>query len=301
MNHTRPSFTITVNFLSDICQKIDIAFKHFNIDIPQALSEKEKVECYIDWQCKMISPKKRHFNTSTQILQDVDNKKIIGAIKNDSIKGAPLFKYQSRQIKNIFDKKENFKHDALLNDWNIHHFHLGKNIENDGFVTRTNDHLYAVVTDSDIFAICICSHGEYSNPKALTIIKDNWPHLFKKMYCPSTYDSNMEFDNNFIKRMRKKRALFSLNIEGSTIFSGHTTASGANIGSVLKSDFILYKIKQQEQAFTPEIVLKYIPTNVSQIAILNVDINISSEITIDNLITKILNNEDIPLTLKYLS
>lgn len=42
--------------------------------------------------------------------------------------------------------------DYLLNDWGIHHFHLGQNIS-DGFAGRTGPLLFALITNSNVTAL----------------------------------------------------------------------------------------------------------------------------------------------------
>ena len=54
-------------------------------------------------------------------------------LENAILTGADLKPYRSRQSPN-----SEFQ-DGLLDHWNIHHFHLGNNIGEDGFVQRTNE------------------------------------------------------------------------------------------------------------------------------------------------------------------
>lgn len=45
--------------------------------------------------------------------------------------------------------------DGLLNDWGIHHFHLGLAMRRDGFAERTSEILYALVQPEDVYCITI--------------------------------------------------------------------------------------------------------------------------------------------------
>lgn len=293
--HSQPN--IHMDFLENFCQKIDSEFQQYNVKLPSNLSKREKLESYIDWRHKMIHPKKRSFHISTQILGSQKKTKAIQSIKSDSIQGESLFKYQSRNIRDTFCKKGRFKHDALLNNWHIHHFHLDVDMESDGFVSRSEDHLYAVVTDSAIFAVCICPHGEYSNPKALSIIKHNWPHLFRSKYSPTTPDSTMKSDGDLIKKMRGKNALFPLKVAGETIVSGSTTATGASISCVMESDFIQFFLKGFERSITHDFIFKEIHVNNPRTTICDINVHLSPNLSLDSLIKKIRMNAYIPITI----
>lgn len=66
-------------------------------------------------------------------------------------------------------------HDGLLNDWAIHHFHLGPNGK------RTGDCLFAVVTDANVFCLDVLGHGKYGEIDLVQRIHDTWPQLIAPM------------------------------------------------------------------------------------------------------------------------
>ena len=65
--------------------------------------------------------------------------------------------------------------DCLLNDWGIHHLHLGLNIDESGFVVRTNDLLFVRFTDTAAYLLGILPHGRWAEPYLVEIIHRNWP------------------------------------------------------------------------------------------------------------------------------
>lgn len=65
--------------------------------------------------------------------------------------------------------------DALLNDWGIHHFHLGTSLQANGFVTRTGPLLFARVLDDRVLCIQVLSHGSYADEDLLQLWYQNWP------------------------------------------------------------------------------------------------------------------------------
>ena len=53
--------------------------------------------------------------------------------------------------------------DYLLNDWGIFHFHLGREIESDGYAERTGPVLFGFITHNAFHEINIYNHGNWSN------------------------------------------------------------------------------------------------------------------------------------------
>jgi len=70
--------------------------------------------------------------------------------------------------------------DPLLNDWGIHHFHLGIAMESDGFVERTGALLFARITESSIYFIDVMKHGDWTRRRLLEICIANWPELTER-------------------------------------------------------------------------------------------------------------------------
>jgi hypothetical protein len=69
--------------------------------------------------------------------------------------------------------------DSLLNDWGVHHFHLGENL-NGQFIERTAPLLFALVTKDRFYAINIFNHGAWADEDVIEIIHRNWPEAISK-------------------------------------------------------------------------------------------------------------------------
>lgn len=82
------------------------------------------------------------------------------------------------------------KNDMLFYDWDIYHFHLGQNIEDDGYVERTGDVLFAIVENDKFYAIAIMPHDNWANKDLLEIILANWPNLLNTYRIEAKMASN---------------------------------------------------------------------------------------------------------------
>jgi len=77
--------------------------------------------------------------------------------------------------------------DALLDDWGIHHFHLGTEAHptRAGFVARTDEIAFAIVRPDAVYFLVATSHGRNAAPHVWTktelmeIVHRHWPQLFE--------------------------------------------------------------------------------------------------------------------------
>lgn len=75
--------------------------------------------------------------------------------------------------------KDSTKHDFMLYDWGIYHFHLGLTKESDGYVQRTSKLLYAYINNVDMYLLGIFEHGQWNNQELIEIIHKYYPWSIK--------------------------------------------------------------------------------------------------------------------------
>lgn len=87
--------------------------------------------------------------------------------------------------------------DLLMVDWGLHHLHLSINVEADGFVSRTENVLFAKVTEAALYFVDVLPHGKGKLPwvevSLLETIDRNWPRLLDhcRLTMPSSGDDSM--------------------------------------------------------------------------------------------------------------
>jgi hypothetical protein len=72
--------------------------------------------------------------------------------------------------------------DGLLNEWGVHHFHLGtaSKADGSGLIERTGPVLFARVTENDFYAINVYHHGEWEKTSVLESLHRNWPDTIRQ-------------------------------------------------------------------------------------------------------------------------
>lgn len=70
--------------------------------------------------------------------------------------------------------------DLLLNDWGIHHFHLGTELQDNGFVRRTDNVAFTILQlpEHNMYLLDVETHDlGFAKQGLLHIVENNWPHL----------------------------------------------------------------------------------------------------------------------------
>jgi hypothetical protein len=135
--------------------------------------------------------------------------------------GADLRPHQSTRI------KDSDYEDAMLNDWGIHHFHLGTSTTARGFIERTGPILYALVTPSTLYCIGVLPHNEWANQEMIEIVHREWPEAIERfrlkgvrLLAPITDQDRLKF--------RKAGLNAMTSVQDGTVYAplggGYTTA-----------------------------------------------------------------------------
>lgn len=107
-----------------------------------------------------------------------DEEAVLCQIENLASSGGDLKPYLHRPI-----KKSKYN-DALLNDWGIHHFHLGSRLEADGFVNRTSELLFAHVSRERFLMIDVLDHSSFNDDALIEVVHANWPEVLSRYAAP---------------------------------------------------------------------------------------------------------------------
>jgi hypothetical protein len=109
--------------------------------------------------------------------------------------------------------------DYLLNDWGIYHFHLGREIENDGYIKRTDPVLFGFISHDSFYEINIYSHGNWSNLDLIEVVHRNWPYLLEKFRLNDVVQMPYTPDSSTIKEFRNNQINSFVQVEDGTVYS----------------------------------------------------------------------------------
>ena len=186
---------------------------------------------YFNAEQRRIEPKRRVVNLADRFKCPRDLvagwQKLRVKIEN----GQDVSQHLSKLINRLYAK------DSLLNDWGVHHFHLGENLEGD-FIERTGPLLFALVTEYSFYAVNIYQHGEWAQDDVIESIHRNWPDVIArfKINAVNLAENVSERDR---LTLRNKNANVLVKVADGTIYApigGVVVGSGFNIQSVMQMD-----------------------------------------------------------------
>ncbi|MDE0233918.1 MAG: hypothetical protein OXM62_02810 [bacterium] len=150
-------------------------------------------------------------------------------------KGGDITPYLSKNI-----KKVNYN-DAMLNDWGIHHLHLGARIERDGFVERTDMLLYCRFEKGHAYFVAVLPHGSWAKQELVKTIHENWPALIDRYRVRGVVGDRVTDEE--IKDLRKVNVNLFVEIENGVAYlpiGGGAVSSGENVLDVRRADMCLH-------------------------------------------------------------
>ena len=195
---------------------------------PRSASE-EISHAFWNAQHRLITAVPRRVHLSRTIPQPLPaaTRRIVAALE----RGYDLTPFQSKQL------RRTDQHDWLLNDWGIHHFHLGVGFERTGFVNRTDGLLYAMVASDEAWLVALGDHDDFDANFLLQTVHDNWPHLLERhrvagLKAPPLSDADR-------KTLRRRGVMALSQVSDGTVYGplgGGYASSGISARVVLNSD-----------------------------------------------------------------
>lgn len=158
-----------IEYISEELKKLGHKYKN-------ELSYEKNFMDLLSTQRHIPEPKKRLIIELKNITIPPDLYLGYNEIKRKIHSGESIKPHLNRLTKDISKK------DKLLISWNIHHLHLGLNIESDGYTERTGPILFVMFLSGFVIFIDILQHGKgfsdvWVNKKLIEKIHNNFPQV----------------------------------------------------------------------------------------------------------------------------
>lgn len=165
---------ISVDLLSDFSDKCGIELQKSGYSRPIGSNE-DIIRAYINVRHRRVQVRSRRVYKAKYSVPSnlaTGEQKFLKKV----VVGDDLRPHQSTRI-----EQANFD-DGMLNDFGIHHFHLGtrQHPNKPEFVARTDPVLFALVKGEDFYSLGCYGHGAWSQTSLLYIIHENWPEAIKE-------------------------------------------------------------------------------------------------------------------------
>jgi len=196
-------------------------------DSPDELSYK-----FFNIKKRRIYPVARRLSESRNLSCPVENQAGYEALKKKIINGEDITPHLSKTI--LSDNYE----DYLLNDWGIHHFHLGESIDNN-FAERTGPLLFALIKDTDAYCINVLNHGAWTEQDLIKILHNEWPESISSYRINGILGLSHQPTNQEVAQLRRAGVQTMVQVEDNIVYGpiggGYSTA-GTSVQSGMLAD-----------------------------------------------------------------
>ncbi|CAD5268480.1 conserved hypothetical protein [Alteromonas sp. 38] len=145
--------------------------------------------------------------------------------------------------------------DSLLNDWGVHHFHLGESLDGN-FIERTGPLLFALITKNKFYAINVFRHGAWADQDIVEIIHRNWPDVVSHYQIKNVISATELSESERLTLRSKNLNNFSTVSDG-TIYApigDGVVSSGYNARSIINTDRQRSMLRNLEEHLQSQLV-----------------------------------------------
>ena len=145
--------------------------------------------------------------------------------------------------------------DGLFWHYGMHHFHLGHEMDKDGFVKRKrNGHLllFAIVAPLDAYFVDVRPHPPkdgigWVSQNLLRIVHSNWPKLIEANVLHGV--SGDELTDEEMQELRRKNVNYAMNIDGKAIapLLGGLASDGSSVLCTWSASWLMNELRNHEE------------------------------------------------------
>lgn len=192
------SYDLKINFKEDFTNSLKKQLKCFGYNEVNG-SYQDICFSYLNLMKRLVKPTPRKILISKEFKYPRKFKKVLDKIKKEIENGEDITKYLSTKILDL-----NY-HDSLLNDWDVHHLHLGDrpHNKNNKFVNRTGPLLFVRFTHDTAYFIKVYSHGSWAKQEIIKIIHNNWPDSIEQFRLKDVISTSTKISDDDYKSIRK--------------------------------------------------------------------------------------------------
>ena len=147
--------------------------------------------------------------------------------------------------------------DGLLWHYGMHHFHLGRETDKDGFVERSGYLLFAIVAPLDAYFVDVRRHPArrgigWVSQDLPRIVHSNWPKLIEKSVLNGV--SGVDLTDEQMQELRRKNCSYAMNIDGRVIapLLYGTAGDGSSMLCTMRANRLMNKLRYYAEVLRNE-------------------------------------------------
>jgi hypothetical protein len=137
--------------------------------------------------------------------------------------------------------------DGLLNEWGVHHLHLGTgpSFKDRSYIGRTAPLLFALITEDDFYAINVYPHGAWESTGILESLHRNWPQVINRYRIKGIQGEPLREEQR--KRLRSANVQTATAVSDGTVYmaiGGGVAGSGTSVEAVFRAARMLADVRR---------------------------------------------------------
>ena len=199
------------NQLESLCEQF-----HISNESVLSLSEDDMFHTYFTVTKYLIPQRPRNVLKSGEFICPPEFDEGLSGIETKIRNGDDLNPYLSKSFVNILDNgvqyhlsqnvrnTRNSRLDLLYIHWGIHHLHLGRNLESDGFIERTGPLLFCRFDAENAYFINVFPHSSASwvDQDMIRILHDTWPESIEIYRVRGVSGLSRTITNESVRNLR---------------------------------------------------------------------------------------------------
>ena len=253
------SASLPVDFFADYAAAAARKLAEWGHAVPSRAAPHEIVTIFINLERRRIDPRPRTVHIAAGLVVPADVQSGFELVKKVAETGGDLNLHLSSTVKTDADYD-----DSLLNDWGMHHLHLGEKVmatgKSTGLMQRTKELLFALVRPDSIYFVAIGEHGDWTRKRLLETANTNWPQLFEGRRVAGMRTAQVLTEEDHLK-LRKHGILTPTAIGGALMYSpgGGYSTTGRSTEVTVTVDTIAREARHYEgrfQSMVPQILVE---------------------------------------------
>jgi hypothetical protein len=227
-----------MDFHADIMQIAKNMLDYYEVGYNDLSDDRQIIGRWVNVQLKLIRPEARNVVKSPKvtILSDPDTSTSLSLVEEKFRKGENVNPHLS---KSIFQQDYT---DYLFSDWGIYHLHLSTVVEGKYFMKRSNNLLFVMIRQQEVYFIDVRPHDEqwvFAQKALLQIVHDEWPHILERFKLKGIVGLEREIDDPGKIAMMRKSGMNALHRIGNDYYApmgGGITTAGTSLQVTIEVD-----------------------------------------------------------------
>ena len=264
-----------MTLLSDLSRLIEGQLDKNSISYDQSMPLHRLVARYFEMNVRQVQPVPRrvHFSDRTHAsLGELSRRGkddpsaqnawgVVFRLRQLLVEGANVNGFLSTRIRRATAR------DGLLWHYGMHHFHLGGEMDVDGFVKRSDHLLFAIVAPEDAYFVDVRQHPprdgvEWVRQELLHIVHSNWPQLIEENILHGVCTTQLA--DGEIHELRRENVNYAIEIDGKAIapLGGGMAGDGSSMLCTIFASKLLGDIRYHEEVLNNDEVHESVARNL---------------------------------------